>query len=119
MGLKTTFDNGVKTAFKVFKEAVKSANCVVVIDNGFDEKSESLSPTRVILDKFSQDDKDALTFTDLIQSTDTKGLVPGKELTVDISTVKILDVEGRRFNIVAFETDPYGALYTLLLRDVR
>lgn len=119
MGLQEAFDNGVNAIFNVLNEAVKSAHYVVVTDNGLDDATEVRYPVRTILDKFSQKDMKELTFTKLIQPTDTKGLIPGKDLVIAMNTVNILDVEGRRFNIVAYETDPFNALYTLLLRDIR
>jgi hypothetical protein len=119
MGLKATFFKAVESVFKVFKEAVKKAEYVVTEDNGFDDPIETRYSARVILDKFSQEDMEALSFSNLVQPTDTKGLVPGKDLSVEMKTVNTLDVEGRTFTIVGWETDPYGALYTLLLRDIK
>jgi hypothetical protein len=117
MGLKNTFVRGVNTVFAILKDAVKKGQYIVVTDDGFDESSEVPHDVRVILDRFSQEDVEYSSFYDLIQPTDTKGMIPGEDLPVAMNTANTLTVEGRKFAIVAFETDPMEALFTLLLRD--
>lgn len=117
MGIKNVFIKGVNTVFRVLKDAVKEGEYIVISDDGFDDKSETPLPVRIILDRFTQEDVEASSFSTLIQHTDTKGLIPGEDITVAMNTSNVLSVEGRKFVIVAFETDPMQAMYTLLLRD--
>jgi hypothetical protein len=119
MGLKLVIEKGVETAFTVFKEAVKDGQYISITDNGWDTPSETAIDVRVILDVFKQEDVETLSFSELIQPTDTKGLVPGIDLTSDVKTSNFLSVNGRRFAIVAFDTDAFNALYTFLLRDTK
>lgn len=119
MGLKNVFISGVNTIFTILKDAVKSGQYIVITDNGFDDKLEVSYDVRVILDHFTQKDVEHAPFYELIQPTDTKGMIPGEDLTVAMNTANMLVVEGREFAIVAFETDPMEALFTLLLRDTK
>jgi len=119
MGIKQAFINGINQLFSVLNEAVKSGNYTVIVDDGFNPKTETLYPARVILDNFTQEDVESLPFGKLIQPTHTKGMVPGEDLTVPLNTSNYFSVEGRKFAIVAFNTDPLEAMYTLLLRDNR
>lgn len=119
MGLKNVFINGVNTVFSVLKDAVHKGQYVVIADDGFDNVSEVSYDVRVILDRFNQEDVEYSSFYDLIQPTDTKGLIPGEDLPVSMNTANILQVGERKFAIVAFETDPMEAMFTLLLRDTK
>lgn len=119
MGLKNTFVRGVNTVFSVLRDAVKQGQYIVITDDGFDGVSEDPHNVRVILDRFTQEDVEYSSFYDLIQPTDTKGMIPGEDLPVAMNTSNILKVGDRKFAIVAFETDPMEALFTLLLRDSR
>ena len=119
MGLQSVFINGVNTIFTVLKDAVKEGQYVVITDDGFNPRSEDSYPVRVILDRFTQDDVEFSSFYDLIQPTDTKGMIPGEDLSVPMNTAGTLTVGDRKFTIVAFETDPVEALFTLLLRDTK
>lgn len=117
--LKSTFVAGIDLLFSTFEEAVKSSDYIVTNDDGFDvTEVTTLSDIPVLLDEFSQDDVEKSSMYKLIQPTDTKGMIPGKYFTVDLEAGNKLDVEGRIFSIVGFETDPYKALYTLALRDL-
>jgi len=117
--LKSIFIQGVDTAFSIFSEAVKTSTYKVTNDDGFDDSVETeILDMPTILDKFSQEDVRNLSFYKLIQPTDTKAMIPGKYFTTDCKAGNILDVDGREFSIVGFETDPYDVLYTLLLRDL-
>lgn len=117
--LEKIFAAGVDTVFSVFNEAVKLSTYQIVDDDGFGDLTESsISNIPVILDKFTQEDVRNLSLYKLIQPTDTKGLTPGKYFTTALKAGNTLDVEGRVFSIVGFETDPFGVLYTLLLRDL-
>lgn len=123
MGLADVFTTGVNTVFSILKDAVKKGYYVVNTDDGFGNTSEAKYPVRVILDNFTQHDVEHTSFSDMIQPTDTKGLVPGEDVTVAMNTVNLLEVQTeqgtRNFNIVAYDKDPMSALYTLLLRDNR
>ncbi len=118
MGLNNVFIQGVNTIFSVLSDAVRKGEYIVITDDGFEDKSEKSYAVRIILDNFTQEDVQSSSFYDLIQYTDTKGLIPGEDITVAMNTANIMSVEGRKFTIVAFETDPMNAMYTLLLRDV-
>jgi len=117
MGLQKVVEKGVERIFTVLKDAVKSGIYTLTDDKGWGTTSSQTVTVRVILDQFSQKDVESVAFAELLQPTDTKGLVPGKDLTLGISTAGNLTIAGRTYSIVAFETDPFGACYTLLLRD--
>jgi len=121
MGLKAVTLKGVETIFKVLKDAVKDGSHIVETNDGWNESSETPEDVRVILDQFKQEDIEHSSFSDLIQPTDTKGLVPGVDLILPVRTSNFIEVteneDVRRFTIVAFETDPFEAMYTMLLRD--
>ena len=119
MGLKNVFVRGVNTVFSILKDAVYQGQYIVVTDDGFDNVSEDSYTVRVILDRFNQEDVEYSSFYDLIQPTDTKGLIPGEDLPVPMNTSNFLQVGSRKFAIVAFETDPMEAMFTLLLRDTK
>jgi hypothetical protein len=119
MGLKETTIKAVEVIFTTLKDAVKSGQYTVKTDDGFDVVTSQSIPVRVILDKFRQEDSVSTSFSDLIQPTDSMGLVPGKDLTLAVKAQTILTIDERNFTIVAFETDSFEALYTLLLRDIR
>lgn len=121
MGLETIFSKVVESVFTVFNEAVKQAQYIVVTDDGWDTPTEVSSDIRIILDTFQQEDVKSISFNDLIQPTDVKGLVPGKDIifsNISITTSDYIQVDGRKFTIVSFDTDPMKMLYILLLRDV-
>ena len=112
MGLKSVFVNGVNTVFSVLADAVQEGQYIITDDDGWGESSENKYPVRVILDRFSQKDVEFSSFYELVQPTDTKGLIPGEDLPVDMNTANILAVGDRKFAIVAFETDPMKAMFT-------
>jgi len=118
MGIKQSFINGVETVFGVFNEAVENGTYTSTLDDGFDTPVVSTDNIRVILDAFSQKDVGNLSFSKEIQPTDTIGLIPGKDFTLDVITGNTITIGTRVFTIVEFETDPYKVLYTTLLRDV-
>ena len=119
MGLRNVFVNGVETVFSVLYDAVKEGIYVDKHDDGFDNISEELYPVRIILDKFSQEDVDFTSFYELVQPTDTKGMVPSVDLPIKPATTNLIKVETRTFTVVAFETDPMEVMYTFLLRDTK
>jgi hypothetical protein len=119
MPLKDSFMKGAETVFSVFYEAVHDGKYLVIKDDGFTTYTEDEYDVKVILDKFTQDDVEHSSFYDLIQQTDSKGLILGKDLPNGVNTSNIIQIGDRRFTIVAFETDPLNVLYTLLLRDTK
>ena len=116
MGLQSVFTKGVRTVFSVLSDAVHTATLQVNNDDGWGNITPATYSIRVIIDRFTQEDVDYTSFYDLIQPTDTKGLVPGEDITVDLKTDQQVIVGSDTFNIVAWETDPMKAMYTLLLR---
>lgn len=119
MGLKEIAAKGVETTFKVFKDAVKDGLYIVETDDGWGTTSSQSDEIRIILDRFRQEDLESTSFYELIQPTDSKGLVPGKDLNLTVKASNIIQIGERKFTLVAFETDPFEALYTLLLRDTK
>lgn len=123
MGVLKILTPAVNAIFGILVDAVKDGQYVVKTDDGFGNTSEDKHQVRVILDNFTQHDVEHTSFSDLIQPTDTKGLVPGEDVPVAMNTVNLLEVSTeygvRIFNIVAYDIDPMSALYTLLLRDNR
>lgn len=117
MGLQKVFTKGVNTVFNVLNEAVHEGQYIAQTDDGWGNTSEASYPVRVILDQFKQEDVEFTSFYELIQPTDTKGLIPGEDITVAMKTSNIVQIGERTFTIVAFETDPMQAMFTLLLRD--
>ena len=103
--------------------------CIVKADyvdnekDGFDVNKETSYQVDVIIDNFAERDVQFLSFSNLIQPTDVKGLVRGKQLLDQglafPSTQDVIRVsDGREFAIIAHATDPARALYTFLLRKV-
>lgn len=115
MGLKETFVQGVETAFKVFKDAVEEGIYSIEIDDGFVDSADSNCEVRVIVDSWNEEDRTSSLY-DLVQPTDVKGLVPGIDFTIPVAANNSLKVGNDTFSMVAFETDAYKALYTILLR---
>ncbi len=119
MGLNTTFKKAAKVVFKVFKDLIEVADYVVVEEDGFDISSETITLIDMIIDTFSERDVQFLSFSNLIQPTDVKGIVRGEQLAnVAVSTQHRIDVGSDKYSIIAFSTDPAKALYTMLLRKV-
>lgn len=122
MGLKAVFVKGVEIAFSIFNEAVKNSSIIDVEDDGFDDSVVVTHENiRVICESFSMEDVETLSFSELIQPTDVKGLIPGSDLDFTLNTttqtLKITDTSVT-YAIVGFDSDPYNVLYTVLLRTV-
>ena len=118
MSLKSVFEEGVESVFNVFNDAVKQGKYVVETDNGFSLATVIEHDVRIILDKFTQEDINSTLYPH-IQPTDSKAMIPGKDLTVPMNTANTLIVDGRKFTVVMYETDPYEVLFTLLVRDTK
>ncbi len=80
MSLDTVFHNAAKTVFKVFKSLIHKVEFVRVTDDGFDEETETKYPVDMIVSSFDAKDVETLSFSDLIQPTDIKGMFRGKQL---------------------------------------
>lgn len=115
MALKSVFEQGVETAFKTFDDAVHEGSYVIDNDDGFTDEEDNTNDIRVILDEWTEEDRSSSLYK-LVQPTDVKGMVPGKDITLVMESGNIVNADGKRFTIVGFETDPYKVLYTLLLR---
>lgn len=119
MALKQVFINAAETIFTVFSSLIHAAQYKVIIDNGFDTPTIELTPVDIILDTFAERDVQFLSFSALIQPTDVKGLVRGEHLAdIDVSTTDEVIIDDVTYSIIAFNTDPAEAVYTLLLRNV-
>jgi len=121
MSLNTTFQKAAVTVFKVFKSLVYKAQYTVVKKDGFDVDTSTSHPIDLIVDTFAERDVQFLSFSNLIQPTDVKGLVRGKQLRDNgITSLSTRDVIVRddtiTYAIIAYKTDPAEALYILLLR---
>lgn len=116
MALKAVFEQGVETAFNVFNDAVVAGQYVIDNDDGFTDGEDSQCDVRVILDEWTEEDRSSSLYK-LVQPTDVKGMIPGKDFTLAVKSSNKVIADGKTFTIVGFETDPYKVLYTLLLRD--
>lgn len=121
MGIKATFAKGVERIFTAFGDVVKEGIYVLTDDDGWGNVTTiSSNPMRVITDKFEKEDLEKASFSELVQHTDTKGLVPAVDFTSQSlipKTGKVFKVDDVEFTIEAFDTDPAEAMYTLLLRN--
>jgi hypothetical protein len=135
MSLKTTFHKAGKIIFKVFKSLLHKGHYISV-SRGFDgdETEATPAPIDIIIDTFAERDTQFLSFYNQIQPTDVKGLVRGEQLSgVELSTedkvrvgttaedYPVYDEEtgkwsGKEYHVIAWNTDPAEAVYTLLLR---
>ena len=117
-GIKQAFIDGVNTIFEVMHEAVDNGVYTAITDTGFEDPVTVTDDIRVILDNFTQEDIDVLTFSGDIQPTDSKGLIPAVDMAQVMLTGNTVTIGTRIFTVVAFEIDPMKVLYTTLLRDV-
>lgn len=115
--LKNIFIKGVNTLFNVFDEAVKTGTYTLVVDNGFDAVTTTSIDVRCIFEKFTEKDVELLTFSELIQPTDIKGLIPAEDITLEMNVKSYCTFEGTKYMVEGQELDPMGVIYTLLLRD--
>lgn len=115
------FHKGAETIFKVFAEIAHSATYVTVAYNDFEGESpvETSTTIEVIMDTFSERDVQFLSFSALLQPTDIKGLVRGTQLSgVEMGTNDKVVIDSVDYHVIAYSTDPAGAVYTLALRRV-
>lgn len=116
------FHNAANTIFKVFAELAHSATYVSVTNkDDFEGSTPTEVPTTidVIIETLAERDTQFLSFSNLLQPTDVKGLVKGRQLASTVmgteDKVLIADVT---YHVVAYTTDPAEAVYTLYLRKV-
>ena len=123
MSIKTVINKGVSTVFKVLKSIVYPAVYTTVQDDGFSTAVTKDYTVDVIIDSFSERDVQFLSFSELIQPQDVKGLIRGSQLPVypsskDFLVVTSTDASNGKYSVIASSTDPAFALYTVLLRRV-
>ena len=124
MSLNTTFQKAAEAVFAVFESLVYTVDYVVVEKDGFDIDSRTSYRVGMIIDTFAERDVQFLSFSNLIQPTDVKGLIRGQELrdagvsVLSTNDVVVRDDNSVEYSIIAYNTDPAEALYTLLLRNV-
>lgn len=120
MSLQTTFIKAADTVFKVFDSLTHAASYVRVANDGWGTITETLYSIKVIMGSFTQEDVHTLSFSSLIQPTDIKGLVKGNTLPTPLKTTDLVRItaSGRELHVVAWDTDPAGAVYIILLREV-
>jgi hypothetical protein len=124
MALNTTFQKAAKTVFKVFSSLIVPVDYVVIVKDGFDVDTRTVYGVDMIIDSFAERDVQFLSFSNLIQPTDVKGLVRGQQMRdLGLSELGTNDVVVRKdnsveYSVIAYNTDPAEALYTLLLRKV-
>lgn len=117
--LKSIFVKGINTIFSIFSEAVHSGTYTLITDNGFAVPISQTCPARCIFDSFTAEDIEKLSFSDLIQPTDIKGILPiDPTFTVPISvkgTFLFAD-DSDVYTVEGYDLDPLGIMYLLLLR---
>ena len=126
MGLSTVFDNAVVTAFDVFKEAIKQGRYVVnPVESGWEEGETSVKHEMgVILNGLSQKDRENTSFSSQIQPNDSIIMVKGTDIrdnSIRVTNSDSFELDlafgTDSFTIVAHDTDPYEALFLILLRE--
>ncbi len=124
MSLHTTFQKAAKTVFKVFKSLIVKVTYVVVVKDGFGTDTRTEYSVDMIIDTFAERDVQFLSFSNLLQPTDVKGMIRGQNLrdvgvlSLGTEDIVIRDDTGVEYSIIAYNTDPAEALYILLLRGV-
>lgn len=123
MSLNKTFQKAARTIFKVFKSLIFKVEYAVAVNAGFDSSNFKNYPVDMIIDSYAERDVQFLSFSNLIQPTDVKGLVRGEQLRghgiLKVTTLdKIVKNEDTTYAIIAYDVDAAEALYTLLLRKV-
>ena len=117
--IRSTFIKGVNTIFNVFNEAVKIGTYDLLKDDGFDVPVPLSCPIRCIFESFTEKDVASLSFSDLIQPSDVKGIIPFEDVTIAMTVNGGTMTFGTStYTVEGFETDPMDVIYTLLLRKV-
>ncbi len=115
--LKNIFITGVNILFDTFEESVHRGTYTQVTDNGFDDILKETEAIRCIFEKFTEEDFKSSVFSELIQPTDIKGLVPAEDVTLNINTKGYCTFDAVEYTIEGYDIDPMGIIYTLLLRN--
>ena len=117
--IKNIFLKGVETIFGVFSEAVKTGTYSLVTDNGFDDSTTASDSIRCIFEKFTAKDVESLSFSELIQPQDVKGLVPCVDFAIcEVSTKGTMLFGTDEYSVEGYDLDPMSVIYTFLLRKV-
>jgi hypothetical protein len=114
--LRNIFLSGINTIFSVFEDAVKIGTYNLDTDNGFDDVTTESDAVRCIFEKFTEKDIELLTFSDLIQPSDVKGLIPAEDITLSMNTKGYCVFDGVTYTVEGQDLDPMSVIYTLLLR---
>lgn len=119
MKLRATFLHGLETIFTVMKEAVHTGVYTVEIDDGFDEPVLITDSVRCIFESFNaKEDKD-VSFYELIQAKDVKGIMPFIDLiNCELSTQAYVMFDTDKYMVEAFDVDTLNVVCILLLRRV-
>ena len=127
MALKDVFLKAADTAFTVFESITHEADYVQITQSSWSDEpaKETLFPVDLILESLAQRDVQFLSFSNLLQPTDLKGLIKGIQLPRPLTTQDLVRVKAdiqfpqdREFHVIAWNVDPADAVYTLLLREV-
>ena len=124
MSLLDTFQGIPETIFNVFSSLTLSGKLIMTSDvDGWDDTPSNPDnyDLDVIISNFRRVDVERTSFYNLIQVNDVIALVKGSQITVPLDTadsMQIIDRLGttKKYSIVAFDVDPAGALYIILLR---
>ena len=118
--LRHIFQKGVETLFSTFEEAVKTGTYTVKTDDGFTDNPGTTTDTiRCIFEKFTAKDVELLTFYELIQPQDVKGLIPSVDfINCEVSVQGYILFDGVKWTVEGHDLDPMDVIYTLLLRKV-
>lgn len=120
MKIKNAFLKGLETIFTVMEEAVHTGIYTVEVDDGFvDEPVLLTDSVRCIFTSFNaKEDKD-VSFYELIQAKDIKGIMPFNDLVnCEITTQAYIMFDTDKYMVEAYDVDPLEVSATLLLRRV-
>jgi len=120
MGLRDTFLSGLETIFSVLNDAVKTGTYTIETDDGFsDVNTITADSVRCIFENFAEKDVHDLSFYELVQPKDIKGLMPFVDLVnCDITTQAYIVFGTDKYMVEAHDLDPMDVVFTLLLRKV-
>ena len=119
MGLRDTFLSGLETIFSVLNDAVKTGTYTVETDDGFTASTTATDTVRCIFENFAEKDVHDLSFYELIQPKDIKGLIPFVDLVnCEITTQATIVFGTDKYMVEAHDLDPMSVVFTLLLRKV-
>lgn len=117
--LRNIFVTGVETIFGIFNEAVHSGVFTQTVDDGFSDPVSTTDVIRCIFETFKAKDVELLSFSELIQPQDVKGLMPASDLVnCKMNTQTHIIFGDDVYSVEGHELDPMSIVYTLLLRKV-